>query len=65
MTAFDTRAAAARAVAFCEALSPADVARIGDVYAPDAWFRDPFNEVRGVAQIQRISAGMFEKLADC
>jgi len=52
----------ARAVAFFEALSPADVARIGEVYAPDAWFKDPFNEVRGADAIGRIFAHMFDAL---
>ncbi len=65
MTALDTREAVARAVAFYEALTPDDVDRIGDVYAPDALFRDPFNNVRGVAAIRRIFADMFERLADC
>jgi len=65
VSASGTRDAVARAVAFYESLTSSDVARIGDVYAHDAWFRDPFNEVRGVAAIQRIFADMFEKLADC
>lgn len=52
----------ARAIAFFEALSPADVARIGDVYAPDAWFKDPFNEVQGSDAIGRIFAHMFAAL---
>ena len=54
-----------RLVAFYENLAAADVARLVDLYAPDATFRDPFNEVRGVAAIQRIFANMFEHLADC
>jgi steroid Delta-isomerase len=65
VTALDTREAVARAVAFYEALTPDDVDRIGDVYTPDALFRDPFNNVRGVAAIRRIFADMFERLADC
>jgi steroid delta-isomerase len=35
------------------------------VYAPDASFRDPFNDVRGLAEIRRIFAQMFEHLDDC
>jgi hypothetical protein len=38
------------------------VARLGDWYTPDARFKDPFNEVQGVAAIQRIFAHMFESL---
>ena len=52
----------ARAVAFFEAMSPADIARIGEIYASDAWFRDPFNEVRGSEAIGRIFAHMFAAL---
>jgi steroid Delta-isomerase len=52
----------ARAVAFFESLTAADVARIGEVYAGDAWFKDPFNEVRGVDAIARIYAHLFEQV---
>lgn len=58
-------AAAARIVAFFEHLDPADAERIGEYYAPDASFRDPFNDVRGVAEIARVFRDMFEQLADC
>ncbi len=45
-----------------ETLTPDSVARIGEVYADDAWFKDPFNEVRGTAAIARIFARMFEQV---
>jgi len=45
-----------------ERLAPADVARLAEWYTPDARFKDPFNEVQGVAAIQRIFAHMFESL---
>ena len=45
-----------------EGLSPADVADLGRHYAHGAYFKDPFNEVRGLAAIQRIFAHMFESL---
>ncbi|NDP41742.1 MAG: nuclear transport factor 2 family protein [Aromatoleum sp.] len=57
--------AVGRAIAFYEALAPGDIARLPEVYAANAYFRDPFNDVRGVAEIQRIFAHMFENLADC
>jgi ketosteroid isomerase-like protein len=44
---------------FFETLSPADVARLSDFYAPQAYFKDPFNEVQGVAAIGRIFEHMF------
>ncbi len=55
----------ARVVAFFEHIAPEDVARIGEIYAADAYFRDPFNEVRGVAAIARVYAHMFEQLDEC
>ncbi len=60
-----TAVALARIVAFFETLAPGDVARIGELYAADAYFRDPFNEVRGVAAIAHVYAHMFEQLDDC
>jgi steroid delta-isomerase len=57
--------ALARVVAFFENIVPGDVARIGEVYAADAYFRDPFNEVRGVAAIARVYEHMFEQLDEC
>ena len=45
-----------------ETLAEADVARLGEIYTPDAAFKDPFNEVRGSAAIQRIFAHMFVAL---
>lgn len=65
MNASDLRDAAERAHAFFENLAPADLERIAEVYAPNAYFRDPFNEVRGVAQVRRIFAHMFDNLDDC
>jgi steroid delta-isomerase len=57
--------AVARVVAFFERIAPADVARIGEIYAADAYFRDPFNEVQGVEAIARVYARMFEQLEVC
>ena len=57
--------ALARIVAFFENIAPGDVARIGEIYAADAYFRDPFNEVRGVAAIARVYAHMFVQLDEC
>ncbi len=45
-----------------EGLREADVARLAEIYSADAFFKDPFNEVRGVAQIQRIFGHMFTAL---
>lgn len=52
----------ARIVRLFETLAPADVARLGEHYDADAFFKDPFNEVRGVAAIQGVFTHMFESL---
>ncbi len=52
----------ARLVQFFESISPQDSARMAEFYTDDAWFKDPFNEVRGVASIARIFAHMFEQV---
>jgi ketosteroid isomerase-like protein len=54
--------AATRVVAFFEALAPADVAALGRLYAADARFKDPFNEVQGVPAIRHIFEHMFATL---
>ena len=61
-TTVATEDAVTRVIAFFENLSPADVAAIGQFYAPHARFKDPFNEVQGVPAIQAIFAHMFEAL---
>lgn len=45
-----------------ESLTPARVADLGTIYAPDASFQDPFNAVRGLAEIQAIFAHMYVSL---
>ena len=52
------RLAVARIVHFFETLQPADVARMGEFYTAEAWFKDPFNEVHGRAEVQRIFSHM-------
>ncbi|MEO8484698.1 MAG: nuclear transport factor 2 family protein [Betaproteobacteria bacterium] len=58
------RAATLHAKAFFETIAPADVGRIDTIYAGGATFRDPFNEVRGVAAIEAVYRKMFEHLDD-
>lgn len=52
----------ARTIDFFERLTPADLARLGEIYAADARFKDPFNEVQGLAAIERVFAHMFRTL---
>lgn len=55
----DARAAAERLADFYQTLTPASLPALGRYYAADASFKDPFNEVAGVAAIERIFAHMF------
>ena len=45
-----------------EDLHPDRLERLADFYAPDARFKDPFNEVQGLPAIERIFVHMFESL---
>ncbi len=49
-------------IEFFEQLTPSSVARFPEFYGADAWFKDPFNEVQGVAAIQRIFSHMFTQV---
>ena len=52
----------ARLVERFKTLQAADVARLGEHYAAEVRFKDPFNDVAGLAAVQRIFAHMFEAL---
>jgi len=54
--------AVARIEVFFAALGPSDLSRLGDFYTSDAYFKDPFNEVRGVCAIEGIFRHMFDTL---
>ena len=47
---------------FYHGLSPESIARFPEFYSADAYFKDPFNEVRGVAAIQHIFSHMFRQV---
>ena len=49
-------------VAFFEGFAPADIQRLTAFYTDDARFKDPFNEVQGIAAIERVFAHMFDTL---
>ena len=50
------------AIHFFESISLDSVAQIAQLYAPKAFFKDPFNEVSGVPAIQKIFAAMFSQV---
>lgn len=61
-TMTDYSQAVARVVQFFEHLGPEQVKELGQIYAPDARFKDPFNEVTGIPAIERIFKHMFVAL---
>ena len=56
-------AAVARLVQLYAQLTPQPLASLHLCYAPQAHFKDPFNDVRGVARIRQVFAPMFAPLA--
>ncbi|USX19878.1 nuclear transport factor 2 family protein [Oxalobacteraceae bacterium OTU3REALA1] len=53
-----------RLIVFYETLTPGTVPGIVDVYAADAVFKDPFNEIRGHAAIIKVFEHMFVRLRE-
>jgi steroid delta-isomerase len=52
-----------RLVRFYETIDVADLAApLALIYAPDARFKDPFNDVRGLASIEKIFTHMFKQV---
>ncbi len=49
---------------FYQTFTPESVARFDAFYADNVWFKDPFNEVRGLPAIQRIFTHMFSQVAE-
>lgn len=60
----DCAPAVQRLVVYFESLSPASVAQLGAYYAPEARFTDPFNDVVGLAPMERIFQHMFTTLVN-
>lgn len=50
------------AIRFYEQLSPDNLAALARLYHPDARFEDPFNEVHGLAAIERILRHLFDQV---
>ena len=62
LTSYDIDAALNRVVKFYQELTPVELSKLNSYYAPDAYFKDPFNEVRGVSAIRSIFEHMFSSL---
>jgi len=59
----DLESAVTAYVSFYESLTPESVGQLDELCAPDVRFRDPFNDVTGIAAYRAILAGMFEHLS--
>lgn len=59
-----TRNCVTRATDWFARLTRASLDSIGEIYAPNAHFKDPFNDVTGVDRIRAIYVHMFENLTD-
>jgi steroid delta-isomerase len=51
-------------IKFYNEFSPDSVDEFSEFYSADAYFKDPFNEVRGLPAIQRIFSHMFKQVAE-
>lgn len=60
----DIRPALQRLIVFYETLTPATLPHIADVYAADASFKDPFNDIVGHAAINKVFEHMFVRLRE-
>ncbi len=49
-------------IRFFEQIDLATVSQLGQIYTPDAFFKDPFNEVQGIDAITRIFRHMFDQV---
>lgn len=43
-------------------ITPDSVGRLSEIYTDDVYFKDPFNEVRGIAAVTQIFAHMFTQV---
>lgn len=61
----DTRAdPAASIIDFYESLTPCSLPELDQIYAPDARFEDPFNQIDGILGIKAVFEHMFKTLSD-
>ena len=62
VNAHTTQEAVQSLVTFFERLQSGDLSRLNELYASDAYFKDPFNEVRGPEEIRRLFEHMYRVL---
>ena len=57
-----TQLAVNRLIAFFEDLSPDNLDQLNSFYTEKAWFKDPFNDVRGLPEVRGIFSHMYVAL---
>ncbi|MBC3918552.1 nuclear transport factor 2 family protein [Undibacterium sp. CY18W] len=60
----DHRASLKKLIVFFENLSLEACQDLSEVYTEDAYFKDPFNELHGIAAINHVFQHMFEQVHD-
>ncbi|MFZ6757115.1 nuclear transport factor 2 family protein [Undibacterium sp. Ji50W] len=60
----DHRASLQKLIRFFESVSLEACQDLSAVYTEDAYFKDPFNELRGIAAINHVFQHMFEQVLD-
>lgn len=55
-------ASLARLITCFQTIAPDTLPELAGIYTDDVYFKDPFNEVRGLAAVTRIFAHMFEQV---
>ena len=51
-----------RLIKFFESITPDTAQQLASVYTDDVWFKDPFNEVTGIAAVSNIFIHMFQQV---
>ena len=49
-------------IGFFETINAGNISQLAQVYTEDVFFKDPFNEVRGLSDVVRIFSHMFEQV---
>ncbi|NIO42088.1 MAG: DUF2358 domain-containing protein [Burkholderiales bacterium] len=49
-------------ISFYEGMSPESVRNVSEIYAADAYFKDPFNEFNGVDKIEGVFRRMYQQV---
>ncbi len=52
----------ARLIEVFEQITPESVGRLSEIYTEDVYFKDPFNEVHGIAAVTQIFTHMFRQV---